>query len=127
MTIDTHSRFVGRLAVVETGRRRRWTPEQKAAIVAESFSDAASVCAVARRHGLVPSQLFAWRKMARSPAPQAAGFVPAMMVTGFATGVSATGDGDPVMIVELPGGGRVMIAERASARVVSAVMTALAR
>lgn len=127
MTIDTHSRFVGRLAVVETGRRRRWTPEQKAAIVAESFSDADSVCAVARRHGIVPSQLFAWRKMARGPAPHAAGFVPAMMIAGVEAGLSPIEGSDPVMIVELPGGGRVMIAERASARVVSAVMTALAR
>ncbi|MDP2374372.1 transposase [Reyranella sp.] len=48
------------------GRRRTWSAEQKAAIVAESLSGRESVCAVARRHGLTASQLFAWRRQARS-------------------------------------------------------------
>ena len=47
------------------GRRRAWTAEEKAAIVAESFEDGARVCHVARRHGLTPQQLFAWRRQAR--------------------------------------------------------------
>ncbi len=34
------------------GRRRNWSSEEKAAIVAESYGEGASVCAVARRHGL---------------------------------------------------------------------------
>lgn len=46
-------------------RRRTFTAEEKARIVAESFVSGGSVCAVARRHGLMPSQLFAWRKNAR--------------------------------------------------------------
>ena len=41
------------------GRRRSWTAEQKAAIVAESFEDGALVGHVARRHGLTPQQLSA--------------------------------------------------------------------
>jgi transposase len=40
------------------GRRRSWTPEQKAQIVAECDEIDASVSAVARRHGLTPQQLF---------------------------------------------------------------------
>lgn len=47
------------------GRRRAWSADQKAAIVAESLGGAASVSAVARRHGLTPPQLFAWRREAR--------------------------------------------------------------
>ena len=47
------------------GRRRAWTAEQKAAIVAESVEDGALVGHVARRHGLTPQQLFAWRRQAR--------------------------------------------------------------
>ena len=39
------------------GRRRAWTAEQKAAIVAESVEDGARVSQVARRHGLSPQQL----------------------------------------------------------------------
>lgn len=45
-----------------TGRRRDWPLEVKASIVAESFSGQETVCAVARRHGLSPSQLFTWRR-----------------------------------------------------------------
>jgi transposase len=47
------------------GRRRRWSPEQKALIVAESYEPSETVSAVARRHGLTPQQLFAWRREAR--------------------------------------------------------------
>jgi transposase len=54
------------------GRRRFWSADEKAAIVAESYAGATSVCGVARRHGLTPSQLFFWRREARllsAPAP----------------------------------------------------------
>ena len=44
------------------GKRRDWPPELKASIVAESFSGQETVCAVARRHGLSPTQLFNWRR-----------------------------------------------------------------
>jgi transposase len=46
------------------GRRRSWSIEEKAAIVAESLSGRESVSAVARRHGLTPGQLFGWRRQA---------------------------------------------------------------
>lgn len=47
------------------GRRRDWDPSVKAAIVAESYSGLESVSAVARRHDIVPSQLFTWRRELR--------------------------------------------------------------
>ena len=47
------------------GRRRTWTADEKAAIVAESYAEARSVCDVARRHGLTPTQLFTWRRADR--------------------------------------------------------------
>jgi transposase len=47
------------------GRRRSWTAEQKAQIVAESYSSGEKVSAVARRHGLTPQQLFGWRRDGR--------------------------------------------------------------
>lgn len=67
-----------------TGRRRSWTVEEKAEIVAESYADGGTVCAVARRHGLTPQQLFTWRRQARQPlAPKSASdaplFVPAVI------------------------------------------------
>jgi transposase len=50
------------------GRRRNWSGEEKARIVAESMVSEASVCSVARRHGLSPQQLFGWRRDARARA-----------------------------------------------------------
>jgi transposase len=49
------------------GRRRAWTAEQKARIVAESCDGSESVSAVARRHGLTPQQLFGWRRQVCRP------------------------------------------------------------
>ena len=47
------------------GRRRRWPPEQKALIVAETYGHGETVSALARRHGLTPQQLFTWRREAQ--------------------------------------------------------------
>jgi transposase len=47
------------------GRRRAWTAEQKAQILAESYESDEKVSVVARRHGLTPQQLFGWRRDAR--------------------------------------------------------------
>jgi transposase len=55
-----------------TGRRRSWTAEQKARIVAESCAEGATVSAVARRHGLTAQQLFAWRRKAEQGGVQIA-------------------------------------------------------
>ncbi|SOT42221.1 IS2 insertion element repressor InsA; KpLE2 phage-like element [Burkholderia cenocepacia] len=44
-------------------RRRRWTAEQKLAMVRESFEQGKSVSMVARQHGVNPNQLFHWRKL----------------------------------------------------------------
>lgn len=47
------------------GKRRDWPPEVKVSIVAESYSGAETISAVARRHGMIPSQLFTWRRELR--------------------------------------------------------------
>src|SRR3954449_2901668 len=61
------------------GRRRSWSAAEKAAIIAESYGAGETVCAVARRHGLTPQQLFTWRRLARQPALAAPPmFVPAI-------------------------------------------------
>ncbi|MHC8398807.1 transposase [Pseudomonas sp. MDT1-17] len=44
-------------------RRRRWSPEQKLAMVRESLEPGLSVSLVARRHGINPNPLFLWRKL----------------------------------------------------------------
>jgi transposase len=70
-----------RLEVITgVGRRRRWTDEEKAWIVAESLDPATTTSAVARRYGLHPSQLFVWRQQLAAAAGRGApGFVPVVV------------------------------------------------
>ncbi len=49
-------------------RRRRWTPAEKLALVAETYEPGMSVSLVARRHGIAPNQLFTWRRLANQGA-----------------------------------------------------------
>ena len=58
------------------GQRRRWADEAKAQVVAESYAGVGTVCEVARRHGLAPTQLFTWRRLAKAAAPR---FVPVLV------------------------------------------------
>jgi transposase len=74
---------VRRLEVITgVGGRRSWSHEDKARIIAESYDAGETVCAVARRHGLTPQQLFAWRRLAqRSGSVLPPMFVPAVLET----------------------------------------------
>ena len=72
-------------------RRRRWSWEEKAQIVAESLAPDAVASAVARRYGLHPNQLYAWRKALRAAAEEGAravagpfDFVPVVMTEAAA-------------------------------------------
>jgi transposase len=49
------------LSVSDTGRRRRWTDDEKVRIIEESYRDGASLTDVARRHDVSRSQLYDWR------------------------------------------------------------------
>jgi transposase len=58
-------------------RRRRWTVEEKAGIVAESFEEGANISEVARRHGVVRGLLTVWRRqVAQAAGISAPRFVP---------------------------------------------------
>ena len=96
----THGRTTGtnddgfrRLEVITgVGRRRRWSDEEKAWIVAESLDPATTVSAVARRYGLHASQLFVWRQqLARPAARDAPEFLPVVVTEGAATPAGMAG------------------------------------
>lgn len=57
---DTFSRVE---LISGVARRRRFSPEQKVAIVAETLQPGMSISYVARRHGLAPSLVFRWRRL----------------------------------------------------------------
>ena len=65
MTDHTPMSKVSRLEVIQSGARRRWSTEEKVRIVAESESGPRQVSVTARRYGMLPSQLFTWRRQAR--------------------------------------------------------------
>jgi transposase len=128
-------------------RRRQWSPEQKAALLAEIEAEGGQVSVVARRHGVSTSLLYNWRSawkaaaMARSTAERQAEFVQ-LAVVGEASGQSpamptAVGAACPrgtglalaervgVIEIDLPDGVRVRVDsgvnEKALRRVLSAV------
>jgi transposase len=58
-------------------RRRRWTAQEKARIVAESFEEGANISEIARRNGVVRGLLTEWRhKVVAAASVNAPGFVP---------------------------------------------------
>jgi transposase-like protein len=51
--------------ITSVQRRRRWSAEEKAAMVQETYAPGMSVSLVARQHGIAPNQLFRWRRLLR--------------------------------------------------------------
>jgi transposase len=49
--------------ITSVQRRRRWSPEEKRALVEEAEQPGMSISAVARKYGIHPNQLFHWRKL----------------------------------------------------------------
>jgi transposase len=92
-TTSTKADEFRRIEVITgVGRRRRWTDEEKAWIVAESLDPTTTVSAVARRYGLHASQLFTWRQQLAAPAvPEATAFVPVVVAEDTATPAAMAG------------------------------------
>jgi transposase len=115
--------------------RRRWSEEDKRRLVAETIGPGATVHGMARRHGVSPSQLFAWRKLYRVRAGIERA-VPAPGVPGFAaveiTPATPPCVADPVpapsglIEIELASGDRVRISGAPDPAVVAATLRALA-
>jgi transposase len=69
-------------------RRRRWTPQEKVAILEEAFGAGSSVAATSDRHGVSRALIYLWRRQARMglipgvgmAEPAAPGFAPVRLV-----------------------------------------------
>src|SRR6201996_736914 len=85
--MDSHKRStqLERLEVVETGRRRRWSDDEKLRIVLESLETPRANSSTARRHRISPSLLMTWRGAFRpepvGPYIQQSGFVRAVVTS----------------------------------------------
>ena len=64
MTTTRDKIGVGPVEVITSvARRRRWSPEEKRAMVEEAELPGNSVSAVARKYNVHPNQLFHWRRL----------------------------------------------------------------
>lgn len=125
------------------GKRREWPAEAKASIVAECYSGREGVSAVARRHGLDPSQVYAWRRDLRkhleneglappTSVPEVTAFVPAVVEMSARSAPPPTARGPrkrrrpKASAVELEiDGVAVKIGRDADAGIIAAVIEAL--
>ena len=112
--MDSHkdSDQIERLEVVETGRRRRWSEDEKLKIVLESLRAPRRVSATARRYGISRSLLIGWRRSFRPERSdreeQPNGFVPAKVVTETAPTVP-TAPATGRMVIVVPNGRRIIV------------------
>jgi transposase len=133
MSISDHKHMPEAVRRIEVftgaGRRRNWSPEEKAAIIAQSYVAGETVCSVARRHGLTPQQLFTWRRLARGTRrAEAPAFVPAIaeISTPAATKRSRRRRSSAAASIELEIDGVVVrVGPGAQATTVAAVIRAL--
>src|ERR1700742_5308347 len=131
MDSDWRSAQVERLEVVDTGRRRRWSEDEKLKIVLESLQAPRQVAATARRYGVSRSLLLRWRRSFRPEPKDAAdqpGFVPAIMVaeSGPTPGPVVPADSGGSIGIEFASGARMRISGSVDAALVKAGAAALA-
>ena len=123
-----------------TSRRRRWSDEERARIVTESFAPGANISAVARRHGVSGGLLHCWRKQARDLASEEAAadtptFVPIAIADesssqrSIATAVKAKdGSAPPERMIEIAtSGALVRVPTGVDSKTLSIVLAALRR
>jgi transposase len=96
-------------------RRRRWTLEQKALIVAEAFAPGMVTSWVARRHGLHPNQLYAWRREVREAASwNVPAFAPVVVASVEPAPSPERGFARPTSMIEVEIAGAVVRVTRES-------------
>lgn len=147
---DSHQAGTYRRIELITGdaRRRVWTEEEKAQILAESFQPRAKVSEVARRHGMNRGLLWTWRHQARkrgmggeqtfvpvrimeeSAAPPAATAVgpSAVSVSAAAAMPDGVNAGSPTGTIDIEmSGARVRISGAVDTAILRQVLTQLGR
>jgi transposase len=113
--------------------RRRWSEEEKRAIVAEVLASGEAVSRVAHRHSINPSMLFGWRKQyASASAPVAATtFAPVVIKTSGEMEQARREESiqkDPAVLeLDFESGARLRVLSSADPELVKAVIKAMTR
>ena len=130
MDSDRRSAQIERLEVVDTGRRRRWSEDEKLKIVLESLQAPRQVAATARRYGVSRSLLLRWRRSFRPEPKESAdqtSFVPALVARESRTMPGPVGPVSSGAIeIEFAAGVRMRITGAVDAATLKAAVAALA-
>ncbi len=126
-----HSTQIERLEVVETGRRRRWSDEEKLRIVLESLETPRAISSTARRHGISRSLLMTWRRGLRSeplgPDVQQTGFARAMVANAETVATEPSAPATSRMVIEIGKDRRVIVDAGVDAAALARVLAILER
>ena len=118
---------MGQMTLITGGeRRRRWSDEDKARILAAIGEPGAVVAEVARREDICTSLVYRWRREARQTG-RASGFAPLVIEDGKPTSPLAPAAREPefgVIVVDV-NDARVRIGSNAPAVLVAATLKAL--
>lgn len=113
MDSHTNSDQVERLEIVESGRRRRWSEDEKLKIVLESLAAPRQVSATARRYGIARSQLLQWRRSFRPERNEglerSIGFVPAVVVSEPEPGPPVRAGAEGAIEINFTSGARMRV------------------
>lgn len=114
------------------GRRRRWSADEKARIVAETLVPGARVSEVARRWQICSQQVFGWRRAMRQDVPSVPGepttplsFVPIVSEAIPAATVQRAASAAPGIEVKLAGAVVLVSSGMADAAQLTAVLRAI--
>jgi len=107
--------------LITVARRRRFTLEEKQALVVSAFGPGGSVARTARQAEVCTSLPYRWRRRTALAAGEGPGFAPVVVKSS----ASASALCDPAVVVELAVGARVSVGAGAPVSLVSAILQAL--
>jgi transposase len=131
MDVHKYSAQTERLDVVETGRRRRWSDDEKLRIVLESLETPRAISSTARRHGISRSLLMTWRRAFRAEPMgagiQQTGFVRAVVATAETVAAESSASTTGRMVIEIGKDRRVIVDAGVDAAALARVLAILER
>ncbi len=131
MDVHKYSTQTERLEVVETGRRRRWSDDEKLRIVLESLETPRAISSTARRHGISRSLLMTWRRAFRpepvGPDVEQNGFVRAVVATAETIAPEPGAGASGRMVIEIGKDRRVIVDAGVDAAALARVLAILER